>query len=98
LREQKGFTDSSQSRELLEVYRKDNNNVISFVDECCVQDPMESCEKGKLYKTYKDFCEENGYSPLGMRKFGKRLKKYCKGVSDASGTGNVKTWQGIKAK
>lgn len=98
LREQKKFTESPQSRAFLESYRKDNNNVISFVDESCMLDLMVSTTKEELYRAYKTFCDSNGYIALAIRKFGKRVRKYCPSVFDDSATDNVKIWRGIRAK
>lgn len=98
LREQKGFTESPESRAFLEGYRKDNNNVISFVDEACRLDPIEISTKEELYEAYGRFCKSSGYHPLGKIKFGRRIQRYCPKVADDSGTDNVKFWRGISAK
>lgn len=55
------FTKSEQVELLAEEYRKDNNNVLSFVDERCYLDEPEAFTSNEsLYDAYGDYCKKSG--------------------------------------
>lgn len=55
------FTKSHQVEQLAEEYRKDNNNVLSFVEEKCYLDEPEAFTSNEeLYSAYSDYCKKSG--------------------------------------
>lgn len=95
--ENRGYFRRNEEMEgLIREYRRENNNVLVFVDEACGLDPNAETEKNTLYEAYKRYCQDNGYKSLSKKKFGMELAKYYKQVSDGfNPSGTKRTWQGI---
>ena len=75
LRNNLTFSVTEVNRKLVADYEMDNNNVHQFVDEAIIMEQEGKDVKATdLYKCYKGFCQENGYSPLGKNKFMKEAK------------------------
>src|SRR5690554_3371059 len=73
--EQKSFTKSTSVEELLNEYKKENDNVALFVEE----EGFEKSTKdhitiSDLHSTYKNYCLSSGYVPLTNRLFTSRLR------------------------
>lgn len=92
------FTDCISANCLIQDYRKDNNHIVSFVDELCVLDSEASLEKGTLYVKYVEYCKVNTFRPYSSVSFGRELKSYFKQLGERNGTNNVAFWDGIKLK
>jgi P4 family phage/plasmid primase-like protien len=58
------FSESPQVNALLDEYRRDNNNVLSFVDECCEIISGVSVKNQELYEKYSSWCKSSGTSPM----------------------------------
>jgi putative DNA primase/helicase len=56
-------------------YRKAEDVIQPFIDECCVLGGGERVAKGVLYKTYRQWCEETGEKPLSLKALGVRLEE-----------------------
>ena len=70
----KRFTDSNLIREQISEYRKESDSVQSFIDdEGYEKSETETILIKDLYPIYKNFCQDNGYKPVGARNFIKRL-------------------------
>tara|TARA_B100002003_G_scaffold221411_1_gene224439 strand:- start:932 stop:1705 length:774 start_codon:yes stop_codon:yes gene_type:complete len=80
---QDGFTESKVLNEMIELYRRDNNPVITFIEEDCLVDSDETVSKKDLYAAYKDFCSENGYRSLNERHFFKEFKNNVTKISES---------------
>jgi len=91
------FNITKQIQAEIDEYRKENNNVLVFVEEECSLDPSLSIEKGELYDMYTLFCEKSGYRPLSKKKFGISILKHFenKGVSDDRNYSLGRIWRGI---
>jgi len=64
------FTKSEQVEQLAEEYRKDNNNVLSFVDEKCnIIDKDDFSSNEALYEAYVDYCKKSGVQPVKKKSF-----------------------------
>lgn len=63
------FTYSRQAEELISEYRKDNNNVLNFVDEICEIYPTQKMNNAMAYKKYQDWCKESGTNPVKKKSF-----------------------------
>lgn len=68
------FSENDDTRRINKQYKISNNNVLAFVEENCVVG--ESCfiSSEKLYKEYKNFCDENGFCPSSSQKFAEELE------------------------
>lgn len=65
------FTQCKQALELMKEYRKDNNNVISFVEECCEFGPEANyyISNQAIYDAYTKWCKESGVQPIKKKTF-----------------------------
>ena len=82
--EQDHFTKSKVLDDMLKQYKRDNNPVISFLEDHCIINPNLSIEKNKIYETYKDdFCKNNGYKSFGNSQFFKELKRQVPQISES---------------
>lgn len=63
------FSETEDSKKAINKYRAENNNVIPFVEECCVIESSEIISSDELYRTYTKYCEDNGYKPFGAGRF-----------------------------
>ncbi len=100
LKERGRFAIGKNMIEAVEHYRVENNPVLSFVNENCVLEPDASISKRDIYEAYREFCEESGFRPVNIRKFGKELKRHLQNnVVDAHNpTGTSRVWGGIRIK
>lgn len=70
LREQKWqFSKSEQVENLLDEYRKDNNNVLNFVDEMCDISSEQFVTNNNAYHRYQQWCKDSGVSPVKKKSF-----------------------------
>jgi putative DNA primase/helicase len=88
------FNETAEMQAEKAEYRKDNNNVLVFVEETC-ELGGQTVTKSDLYKAYKDWCDTSGHRPLSMIKFGKELSKQYKGQIDEDRTSSTHYWIGI---
>jgi len=64
LRKRGYFEESASMQTVKDAYRKENNNVIIFVEEQCVLDAQADINSDALYVAYRDWCLESEYRPL----------------------------------
>jgi DNA polymerase-1 len=79
LQEQGILTVPRRHYELLEEYKKQNNPVLAFVEECCVLAPAAEIEKSVLYDAYRNFVVGGGYKALSKGNFFKELYTQYRG-------------------
>jgi len=63
------FSTNEKNDRLILQYKKDNNNVLQFIDDALIEEENNNIRSIEMYNWYKLFCKENGYSPLGRNKF-----------------------------
>jgi putative DNA primase/helicase len=68
-----GFTEPQSSRKRLAGYKRANNPVVAFVEDCCELEPDASTKKQDLYKQFKDYCSDSGCSAGSDNEFFKEL-------------------------
>lgn len=56
-----------------EEYRRENDTIQLFVDECCVAAPDVRVKGSEIYSTYNRWCGTNGFNPENSTNFGKHL-------------------------
>lgn len=69
----RAFTVNETTRQALEQYRKDSDNVAAFIEECCIVKPDARVNKPTLYKAYSEWVQESGLKPFSRPRFYKRL-------------------------
>jgi putative DNA primase/helicase len=93
----RGYFDPGESIEKeTEEYRKENNSVLSFVDEKCHVDIGNLIPKDNLYETYRDWCKASGMMALSKKKFGMQLIKHFALDKDSRSGHGDRIWQGIQ--
>lgn len=86
LRNRGYFTmDEIMAKEVAE-YRRDNNNVILFVEENCSLSKDAKIAISILYTTYREWCRTNGYCPLSVIHFTKELRRQYSLADDKTST------------
>lgn len=90
------FSENELTDEVKKEYKRENNNVISFVEECCEIDSLFSCSRIEIYESYKEFCGEAGLKALSHIKFNKELE----GNFNVTRARNrkLRLWNGIRIK
>ena len=90
------FSENELTDEVKKEYKRENNNVISFVEECCEIDSLFSCSRIEIYESYKEFCGEAGLKALSQIKFNKELEGNFNVTRARSG--KLRLWNGIRIK
>lgn len=98
LKERGRFAVGKNMIEAIEGYKVDNNPVLSFIEECCVVASDASANKRDMYDAYKNYCNECGFKPVNIKKFGKELKRHLRGNVFEMRDASSRTWQGIRIK
>ena len=73
------FTRSKVIDEVMEEYKADNDNIVSWLQENCKLDKTRDTFSSTLYQNYKNFCEESGDYAVKRQSFLKRLKQEVPG-------------------
>lgn len=67
------FTESEETKALIRKYQRLNNPVVCFIEDVCILGDGLRETKRELYKKYKEYSQENGYSPLSRENFFREL-------------------------
>lgn len=95
LREKGHFKIPTEMEAEIDDYRKDNNNVLLFVEDQCEFDVTFQISKDELYSFYSNWCKTNNYLPCAKKKFGKELKKAYPKLEEAR-EALKRLWRGIR--
>jgi putative DNA primase/helicase len=79
-------------REATEEYRKANDAVGDFLEECCVTGSEHSVTSEALYVTYKNWCERWGEHPMSQKRLAGKLK--TRGFTNRKERGD-RSWFGL---
>ncbi|MDH5087741.1 DNA primase family protein [Clostridium perfringens] len=90
------FSENELTDSVKKEYKRENNNVISFVEECCEIDSLFSCSRIEIYEAYKEFCVEAGLKALSQIKFNKELEGNFNITRSRSG--KLRLWNGVRIK
>lgn len=70
-----GFTDSEEVREQIELFEKDNNPLLLFLDEVGEEEILYHTTK-ESFMRYDTFCYEGGYTKVAQQTFTKEVCKH----------------------
>lgn len=70
------FIIPQASQNALKSYQKENDPVFEFYDEIVKNWETDTIIKPVAYEVYCMFCEDNGYTPLGSKKFSRSLFEF----------------------
>ncbi|WP_372998363.1 phage/plasmid primase, P4 family [Lutispora sp.] len=90
--QKEGLKQPEALKQAKNEYRKGQDAIGLFLDECCEEDSRSKISATDLYNTYKRWCESCGEYELSQREFGKRLRE--KGFTNVKS--GVYYWFGIK--
>lgn len=76
-----GFIETQQSKAILQQYRKDNDYIQEFIDECLIlysQDDIHApkAKITEIQSEYNYWCKSSNIKPLGKRNFCEELEKH----------------------
>lgn len=71
-----GFQEPPSVRVAVEEYRKENDKIARFVDECMELDPAYEVRSSEAFQRFQTWCISNGYQPGGSAKFNAEMAKY----------------------
>jgi len=97
LRKRGYFEESASMQTVKDAYRKENNNVIIFVEEQCVLDTQADVGSDALYVAYRDWCLESEYRPLSKIMFGRELLRQYPAINKGR-CGVSRRWDGIRVR
>jgi putative DNA primase/helicase len=97
LRDRGYFEESASMLNVKDEYRKENNNVIIFVEEMSVLDAHDDISKDDLYQAYNNWCLDSGYRPLSKITFGRELIRQYTSVNKGR-CSSARTWKGIRLR
>ena len=80
--EQGQFTECEETAEIMNRYRRLNNPVQCFVEDCCEVGDEQSVGKDSLYTDYRGYCRKGGYGPLSKENFLRELKTVLGNVKE----------------
>jgi putative DNA primase/helicase len=89
------FTESETTRRAIDIFLKEADSVVGFVDECCELQVGAECQTMVLYSRYKGWCEESGLKPLGKASFYKRLTDQYPQLIKGRRNKQKEYWEGI---
>jgi P4 family phage/plasmid primase-like protien len=81
LREQKIFPQCEEGRMVLEQLREDCDHERTFLRETVKEDKHGKVESQALYQSYRVWCQNNGYSPVGANNFKNAILREFPGVT-----------------
>ena len=91
-----GFTESETIKVSLNDYKKQNDTVAAFVNDCCVFDSNSQIERGELYTAYDTYCKAEGYQALNRHTCYRKFRAYSQ-VAE-KGNGKKRFFTGIAQK
>lgn len=72
------FTVSTPMKESEDQYKETNDSVLYFLSDCCQQVEHDgkktTYSQRALWRTYSEWCEQEGLKAVGMREFGRRVR------------------------
>ena len=97
LRKQRGFVVPESVKGALVDYQMQNDSVLRFVaDEVDISDSEAVTTRSEVYKTYQNYCEEQGVRPVSQIRFNKVFMN--EEVATPLDKFRPRSWKGISVK
>lgn len=93
-----GLAMSDNMRAVVRQYEKDNDIVLQFLEERCVQKDDVSTRAKTLYDNYKIWCKSNGYYVCSMKKFNAELTTHPEWYAEKGLSSGVTVYRGLAMK
>lgn len=91
--QEKGLGIPAEVAAATDSYRNEMDILASFIEDCCVVNPLAKVNAMDLYKTYQKWCDETGEYTQNQRSFGMRIAE--RGFEKRKSTGNKTFYFGI---
>lgn len=69
----KKFTSCDETQDLMMEYKRLNNPVVCFIEDCCVLDESSDAKKADVFKRYENYCRDGGYRSYSRENFWREL-------------------------
>lgn len=89
-----GLSDPDVVVEATREYRADQDMLGEWIDDCLTVSDSSSETSAALYKSYKAWCEKNGFRCVTSKKLGMMLKD--RGFAQSSGHSRGRMWKGLQ--
>jgi P4 family phage/plasmid primase-like protien len=89
------FTESATIKASLDDYKKQNDTVAAFVNDCCVFDVNAETERGELFTAYQRYCESEGYKEISRIACYNRIRAHSQ-ISEKREMQGKRYFTGIK--
>lgn len=91
------FSETTESKELLELYKRESSSVLTFIEDQCIIRPNVRVDRSQLYSEYKTWCQDNGFKPSSQRSFNNEIEANFKGKvwRDLRPINRIKVWRGL---
>jgi putative DNA primase/helicase len=90
------FTETDATQSELNLYKNDNNNALSFINENCEFEIKAEILCQELYDSYKSFCIDNGNKPYAVQRFKKEIESLPSVSYSRDAVTRRHTWRGIR--
>lgn len=91
------FIEPESVKAAISEYRRQNDSVMAFADECLDPSPDKTLNKQQLYFSYKIWCETQGLRPVSQRKIKDSLLQIFPQVGEGrDGNYGPRMWLGIE--
>ncbi|MCD6209286.1 MAG: hypothetical protein J7J01_00050, partial [Methanophagales archaeon] len=94
------FSESKTSRQKKAEFMRMSNSARAFLEERCELDPNAYISKGELYDSYKLFCEREGLTIVGKKRFSEIVGEIPRVYAKHKKIGGKiqRAWFGIRVK
>ena len=89
---------SETLKNVVKEYEKDNDLVLQFLENRCIQDRDESIRAKDLYKEYKIWVRSEGEFIMSARRFNSEIKRHSDWVCEIGILKGYPVYKGFKLK
>lgn len=89
---------SGQLREVVNKYERDNDLVLQFLENRCVQDESATIRAKDLYQSFKVWAKSEGAYVLSARKFNAEMERHPEWFERKSTSSGFMIYWGLKLK
>jgi putative DNA primase/helicase len=72
---EKGLAPPSPVLAATKEYRRSEDSISQFIQECCIVGEGKIAQASDLQETYVSFCEETGFKAMGKKKFSQNIQE-----------------------
>lgn len=95
---EKGLVMSNEMQKVINLYIKDNDIILQFLEERCEKDAKATIRAKTLYDSYKVWCKSNGFYVCTSKTFNKNLETHPEWINEPYISQGYMTFKGVKIK